>query len=214
MKSPKNRRVIKFDRAYGDLAPFDEHWESETFEEAQRDICAYIERNTGFPPSGNMMYIRVMNQVINEDTRMEELRDAMNHVYQTYGIRAFQISIDRLHCSAQILFDFLDRKRCMAYHLNVTHIKYMMVSLYEYLKLDSYALPDDLTLRSLVVKYDLNNDIFSESIQSLDKTMMGGRSYRVIVDSLRCISNLCKEMSHKRKKTFQNTIKRHEYSSN
>ena len=194
---PKNRRVIKFHRAFRGLEPMDEYWESSTFEQREQEIIDFFIKETKFPPSKHLSYIRSTNVPILGGTTMEDLKSLTQLLHQRFGLTCFQISIDRTQNFAYFLFDFVDRKNKDTFEYNVTDYKYMLVTIYQYLDLYQYDLPEDLVRYDLVMRYKSEPDVYQKIIDNLANVGIGRRSYWVIRHSLKYSQQVCKEIINK-----------------
>ena len=196
----KNRRVVKFHRAYRDLEPMDEHWERDTFENREKKIADLFLEKTRYPPTKHLSYLRITSFPILDETTMDQLKCLCGILQCDYGIECIQISVDREKNFAHLMFDFVDKELVRTCDINVSDYKYMLATIYHTLDFYQYDLPDDLVRYYLVSAMEKDPKVFQLAMAKISQAQLGRRSYRIIRNSLQYMEQICRDIAVKRKR--------------
>lgn len=188
--------VIKFSPRKTDLANSTEIWVGESYASRRDKIVSFIEENTEFPPSPNMRFIREGIFRIKKSTTMEQLRGLAERIKEECVIDCFQISINRRHNQARMLFDWYDYEKKKCFYLFSTYQMNLSVLIIRYLDL---PLPPDLTpqwLRYFLLReYNDNKNSFKELLERLKYARLSKKQYLLLNDTIGYVEKVCKGLA-------------------
>ncbi|MDU6555117.1 MAG: hypothetical protein E6507_09710 [Prevotella bivia] len=187
----KKNTVLKIETRHEDLYQYSEYVEKYPYAIKEKEILKLLVVRNGGMPSGNMKMIREISFLIKESVTIDKLIRLSKQIKQRFGIDCFQISIDRTHNEAHMLFNWIQEDGS-PFILNNTSQKKLTVLIIDFLNLPR---PKDVNLFTrdfLLESWAKDENIFKKQLDILANINHDGINYTVMKDALMYAEQVCK----------------------